>query len=224
MSTTQLVSPPQSADADRSQKCYVESDGQLYETFWEGSTCYPDFSRAPLYRVKLSLNQHATWSCSRLLDFGSGAVIRTFDEGPFPIVKIAHPNVEARSQIRHEYNFIKGMADFAGIVRAHPEPLTNEEGIYGFRMEHLHKIEFQDVEARSKEVWEMVKTLHALGYCHGDLSPSNVMRNGAGHLVLIDFSFSGRIGEPVPCYFPSWAHRGGVFDQTTDEDALKILF
>ncbi|KAK0951633.1 hypothetical protein LTR91_024868 [Friedmanniomyces endolithicus] len=75
---------------------------------------------------------------------------------------MAHPNVEARSQIQHEYNFIKSMAGSAGIVKAHPEPLADDEGIYGFRLEYLFKIGFQDVKAKSKEVQKVIETLHAL--------------------------------------------------------------
>ncbi|KAK5755697.1 hypothetical protein LTS12_014159 [Elasticomyces elasticus] len=224
MSVVQPVSPTRSAGADRSYKCYVELDGQIYETTWNGSQGYPDFSDLPLHHVELSINQSSTWSHSTLLDFGSGAIIRALDGGPFPIVKIAYPNIEARSQIRHEYNFIKSMAGSEGIVKVHSEPLTDDEGIYGFQMEYLSKIEFQDVKAKGKEVQKVVEKLHVSGCCHNDLSPSNVMMNEAGHVVLIDFSFAGRIGQDVPWYVPSWAHRGGVFGKATDEKALKTYF
>lgn len=37
--------------------------------------------------------------------------------------------------------------------------------------------------------------LHRLGFIHGDLSPSNLLLDGTGHLVLADFGLSLSMDE-----------------------------
>jgi serine/threonine protein kinase len=185
---------------------------------------YPDFSSLALTRVKLSDEVSAAWSRSTFLNYGSGAVIRSSDEADFPVIKIAHPDHEARQQLRHEFAFMKKVAGFPGMAKFDSMPLQDEDGIYGFRQERLSEIEFKDIGLYSNEVREVVRALHKLGYCHGDLSPSNVMRNENGQVVLIDFAFSGRIGDIVPQHVPIGVHEGGIFDKAADEDRLGTFF
>ena len=113
------------------------------------------------------------------------------------------------------------MPETAAVVRIHLNSLTDDEGIYGLRMERLVTVPFKDITKESQEVHEMVKTLHARGYCHGDLSPCNVMLNEAESVMLIDLAFSGRIGERAPGLFPAWAKYCEVFGKGLDEDRLR---
>lgn len=40
------------------------------------------------------------------------------------------------------------------------------------------------------------------GTCHGDVSPSNIMKNESGDITLPDFGFAGRIGGSIPLFLP----------------------
>jgi serine/threonine protein kinase len=219
----QAVSPPLPAACRGSFKCYVEAEGHMYEVFWEGSQCYPDFDSVALRPVKMSDEMALTWSHSNFVDFGSNAVVRECNEGDFMIVKIAHPTAEARQLIQHEYDFMRNLAGLPA-PKVDPQPLTDHDGIYGFRMEYLWKIDFQELHGRGNEVWEAVGALHGKGMCHGDLSPSNVMSDKEGRLVLIDFSFSGFIGQDLPAYIPTWVYGSRIFNRKTDLQRFDRFF
>ncbi|KAK0336106.1 hypothetical protein LTR02_004525 [Friedmanniomyces endolithicus] len=206
----QPVSPPTSAGVPHLRKCYVDANNQLWEVFWTGSSSYPDFAELELHRVLLSDEMSATWSRSKPLDFGASAVIRILAEDAFPVVKLA-PNAEARRLLQHEFAVLRELSGQPGIVTVDPEPLVDKEGIYGYRMEYLTKIDFMNLGPLHSEVRRVTHALHRRGYCHGDLSPSNVMLDEDGEVVLIDLSFAGIIGEEVPSYIPRWAHNNGTF-------------
>ena len=91
MSIRKPVSPPNSTEVNGSYKCYVDCEGQVWEVFWTGLHNYPDLSSLALHRVVLSNHISTTWHTTKQLDFGSSAVMRTFDHGTFPVVKLAHP-------------------------------------------------------------------------------------------------------------------------------------
>ncbi|KAK1071552.1 hypothetical protein LTR12_016521 [Friedmanniomyces endolithicus] len=193
------------------------------EVFWTGSSSYPDFAELELHRVLLSDEMSATWSRSKPLDFGASAVIRILAEDVFPVVKLA-PNAEARQLPQHEFTFLRGLCGQPGIVKVDPEPLMDKDGIYGYRMEYLSKIDFMNLGPLSSEVRRVTHALNRRGYCHGDLSPSNVMVNEDGEVVLIDLSFAGIIGEEVPLYIPRWAHGSTTFSKAVDESKLEEYF
>ncbi|KAK4896506.1 hypothetical protein LTR49_028128 [Elasticomyces elasticus] len=212
------VSPPTSAGDDGLYKCYIDWDSKLWEVFWTGSAKYPDFSHLKLHPVDLSDEVSTTWSSSKAKDFGSRAFIRVSHEGAFPVVKIAHPDTEARDHVQHEFELMRTLSSFPGVANVDSESLTDSEGVYGFRLEELRAIDFENIKDWSSKVREVVKALHKHGYCHGDLSPSNVMINDVGQIVLIDLAFSGVIGEDIPKHIPRWVYTNStVFDATADE-------
>jgi hypothetical protein len=217
------VSPPLPAAGCDSFRCYVEAESHLYEVFWEGSQGYPDFDSVDLRPVNMSDEMALTWSHSDLVDFGSNAVVRRCKEGDFPIVKIAHPTTEARRLIQHEFDFMRNLAELPA-PKVDPQPLTDHDGIYGYRMEYLCKIDFSELCGRGDEVWKAVGALHGKGMCHGDLSPSNVMSDKEGRLVLIDFSFSGFIGQDLPAYIPTWVYGSRIFNKETDLQRFDRFF
>jgi hypothetical protein len=219
----QAVSPPLPAACRGSSKCYVEAKSHLYEVFWEGTPCYPDFDSVDLRPVSMSDEMALTWSHSDFVDFGSNAVVRECNEEDFTIVKFAHPTTEARQLIQHEYDFMRNLAEVPA-PKVYPQPLTDHDGMYGFRMEYLWKIEVQELRERADEVWKAVEALHAEGMCHGDLSPSNVMSDKEGRLVLIDFSFSGLIGQDLPTYIPTWVYGSRIFNKETDLQKFDRFF
>ncbi|KAK0272970.1 hypothetical protein LTR35_012642 [Friedmanniomyces endolithicus] len=221
--TLQPVSPPTSTGVPHLRKCYVDANNQLWEVFWTGSSSYPEFAELELHRVLLSDEMSATWSRSKPLDFGASAVIRILAEDAFPVVKLA-PNAEARQLLQHEFAVLLELSGQPGIVKVDPEPLTDKEGICGYRMEYLTKIDFMNLGPLSSEVQRVTHALHRRGYCHGDLSPSNVMVDNDGKVVLIDLSFAGVIGEEVPSYIPRWAHSSAVFSEAVDESKLEEYF
>jgi len=223
MADMAFVSPPQDGGGSE-YKCYVESNKQLYETFWKGSQHFPDLRGVHLRRVNLSDEVSTTWLSSNRLGFGSSAVVRTLDEDRFPIVKIAHPNTDARQQIQHEYEIMRSLSHFDGAADVDSEPLKDKDGIFGFRLERLSKIDFADLQMRSSEVRRLVKALHDIGYSHGDLSPSNVMVKGNGRLVLIDFSFSGPVGQRLATHIPRWVYDGAAYETTADFRRLDRYF
>ncbi|KAI7282545.1 hypothetical protein KC345_g3414 [Hortaea werneckii] len=103
-------------------------------------------------------------------------------------------------------------------------PMIDNEGIFGYRMEQLFSIDFSNTQAISDDLKTLVNQVHDSGFSHGDLHPSNVMRNGNGSLVLIDPSRGGPLGQEVPHYIPSYQYEGTVFSTTTDEEYLKRYF
>jgi len=167
---------------------------------------YPAFTGIPLHRVKLSAEVAAAWSESKLLAYGASAIVRSFDEGAFPVIKIAQPTPESRMYIQHEFELVQKRAGFDGMLRVDPEPLRDAEGIFGFRSERLFNPGFADIKAKGRDVRKVAERLHAKGYCHGDLHPSNVMLDGEGKVVLVDFAFSGPIGQPTDGHIPSWVY------------------
>ena len=73
-------------------------------------------------------------------------------------------------------------------------------------------------------MWKALEALHLKGMCHGDLSPSNVMSDTEGHLVLIDFSFSGVLGEDLPAYIPTSVYSSRTFNKETDLQRFDRFF
>ena len=104
------------------------------------------------------------------------------------------------------------------------EPLIDDEGMFGYRMELLFPIDFSDLNAISRPLRNIVSRLHNCRFSHGDLNPSNIMRNGQGGLVLIDPSLSGQLGQQVPDFIPQSQYESTVFDTTTDENYLDKFF
>lgn len=194
---------------------------------------YPDLAHFPSLQgtcklVPLSAPIAELFASSTLLNHGVDGCIRYTHSSTeqLPIVKIALPRQISRARVQYEIEMLKEMKRCGIPVPAFDAmPLVDLEGsIYGYRMEKLFSLDFKNLGSVAKELREIVGRLHECGFSHGDLNPSNVMRDGSGRLVLIDPSFSGKIGEVVPSHVPWWQYEGSVFSTTTDEKYLKQFF
>ncbi|RMY42086.1 hypothetical protein D0866_00141 [Hortaea werneckii] len=127
--------------------------------------------------------------------------------------------------VLHEFEMLKRLKRcYLPVPIFDDNPIIDNEGIFGYRMEQLFPIDFSNTQAISDDLKTIAKQVHGSGFSHGDLNPSNVMRNGNGSLVLIDPSRSGPLGQEVPHYIPSYQYEGTVFSTTTDEKYLKMYF
>ncbi|KAI7343415.1 hypothetical protein KC354_g15671 [Hortaea werneckii] len=162
---------------------------------------------------------------SVLVNHGTDGCVRCSHLEPLPIIKLAHPNRLSRLRIQHEFEVLKKLNCCCLPVPIFDDnPMIDNEGIFGYRMEQLFPIDFSDTKAISDDLKAIVSLVHDSGFSHGDLNPSNVMRNGNGSLVLIDPSRGGLLGEQVPHYIPWYQYEGTVFSTTTDKKYLKMYF
>ncbi|KAH9826837.1 kinase-like domain protein [Teratosphaeria destructans] len=167
------------------------------------------------------------WAESVFHGYGSNACIRSRHHDRFPIVKLTHPHTAARHLIQHEFRRLKELATTqVPIPQFDEHPLEDEDGVFAYSMELLHRIPYEESKSASyaREVEDMVTLLHEQGFAHGDLSPSNVMRNSQGRLVSIDFGFTGRLGQDVPACVPRWVYRDDTVHARGDDGNLLRLF
>lgn len=231
------ISAPFTPDTNKDlSTCFIEFANKIYQIYWKKpSTQYPNLSNFPSLQegttsnpVLLSPPIAELFATSTLLNHGVDGCIRCShsDTELLPIVKIALPRQISRARVQYEIEMLKEMKRYSIPVPAFDStPLVDAEGdVFGYRMEKLFSLDFKNLGSVAKELREIVDRLHECGFSHGDLNPSNVMRDGSGRLVLIDPSFSGRLGEDIPSHVPEWQYEGGVFSTTTDEKYLKQFF
>lgn len=230
------ISAPFTPDTNENlSTCFIEFANKIYQIYWsEPSTQYPDLTNFPSLQegttskpILLSPPIAELFASSTLLNHGVDGCIRcTHAIELLPIVKIALPRQISRARVQYEIAMLKEIQRCGIPVPAFdPVPLVDAEGgVFGYRMEKLFSLDFKNLGSVAKELREIVDRLHECGFSHGDLNPSNVMRDGRGRVVLIDTSFSGRLGEVVPSHVPSWQYKGSVFSTTTDEKYLKQFF
>ncbi|KAI7456623.1 hypothetical protein KC368_g6 [Hortaea werneckii] len=182
---------------------------------------YPDLSSFPevegtVHTVSLSDEVAKAYAESVLVNFGTDGCVRCSHLQPLPIIKLAHPNKVSRLRIQHEFDMLKEMRRYSLRVPIFDDnPMLDDEGLFGYRMEQLYPIDFSNTQAISDDLKTLVNQVHDSGFSHGDLNPSNVMRNSNGSLVLIDPSRGGPLGQEVPHYIPSYQYEGTVFSTTT---------
>ncbi len=227
------ITPPQETESREMHTCIVEYDSTPFSVRWSGPVEYPDFtSFAPgrndnfeAARIALGPEMRLIWRRSGLVDYGTHASIRISDDDDFPITKLAHPEDKLSLQlIGHEFNVlctIKG----AGYrtVDFDPVPVICDGAIHGYRMKKLVKLDCYELGLRWEEFEEAVQQLHDIGVCHGDLHPSNVMKDDNNELVLIDLSFAGRVGSPVPSFMPRGRFPDGIYSFDEDVAALDRM-
>lgn len=202
-------------------------DGQPHEARWTGDWAVFDFSDTSdipdfqTHSLQLSAEILDIWSKTRSLAFGTHACIRVDDNHEYPVLKIAHPSDQCRRLIDREYHLMRDLSATGVIAKVATKPLTDENGIFGFRIERLHRIELEELRERAREVEELLKCLHVAGYCHGDWSPSNVMRDQEDCLLLIDLAFAGPLNQSVPGLFPLEIFPMGLFTEAVDNQRLR---
>jgi len=107
------------------------------------------------------------------------------------------------------------------VVRVHPEPLVDKDGIFGFRMEWLLPITERECQA---DILRSLEGIHKTGIVHNDLHLGNVMRTKKDKIVMIDLGRSGRVGSKMPQEKrPPWFHNE-VYSFDADNIALDLFF
>ena len=185
----------------------IDNDKKEYRISWSGDWRQPpDLRSFPQVEASVTPILHSQeveglWAKSYVLKYGADSHIRILendDGGAFPVIKCGTDNRQRRL-IRDEFSILLYLASHdCPVVRVHPEPLTDDAGIFGFRMEKLIEIEVANGQPYAAQIASCMKEIHQKGVIHNDLSPSNVMKSTDGRVTLIDF---GRAG-----YISDWIH------------------
>jgi serine/threonine protein kinase len=212
---------------------YVEIDGQPKEASWVYKRAGPtltfpiDMTKARpemdlvIRDLQFSDTESDLWRHSTLLGYGSDACVRLEGASEFPVIKLAHPKLEHRLRIHDEFEVMRKLSHLSFVAKTSSEPLTDEEGILGFRLEFLEKVSMEEATARKEEILTLLAELHRAGYCHGDPQFRNVMKRKDGELVLIDFGYAGALGEEVPDHVPRYMNRSRVYRAQPDLDHVE---
>ena len=159
-----------------------------------------------------------------LVDYGAHAVIRSTSDTGFPIIKLAHPDQQSILLLQHEFKLLIALSKLnAAVVEVDSTPILDDSVIRGYRMKQLKKLDMSELVSRRPDIKAAVEDLHSKGYCHGDLTPSNIMKDEDGRITFIDPSFGGRLDEQIPSVVPAWVHDGSHFRSDTDHKALRRL-
>jgi tRNA A-37 threonylcarbamoyl transferase component Bud32 len=230
--TDNFVSSPSKAEKAGYHTCIIEHQNKPYSITWSRSAKQPDItqlSTKPDWKCKqvdLGLEISDIWSGSMFVNYGADAILRCSHSGLYPIIKLAHQGEEFHLRIQHEFGIIQDMSRNAmslPIPKVDEHPLLDDQGIYGYRLEHLFCLEKNELLQRLPEIRQAVQQLHEAGFSHGDLSQSNVMKNKGGAIVLIDFGYAGKIGTQVPSSVPRWVYENAVVTVDADLQALERL-
>ena len=221
------ITPPQDAGCS-DYRCIVDHGRKPFTITWQGSPQYPDLRNFPaLDRVQvspvpLSPALAAIWTDSELLDYGSHASIRALEHSRFPILKLAHPDKQSLALIEHEFNVLTELKSLdLPVPEIAPQPILDGGRICGYRMKALAKLKPSELRCRQHDIQHVLLRLHSAGFCHGDVNPSNIMKDGSDRIILIDFGFAGRAGSAVPPFIPSLVYAGGIFEVENDLKALE---
>jgi len=207
--------------------CYIDIDGVPHEASWTGDWAIFEFtttSQIPnfqLHPLELPNELLAVWKSSCPLAFGSHASVRSGETDPYPVVKIAHPTPKCRRLVEREFKIMRDLSKLEAVAQVAGEPLTDHDGVFGFRLERLYRVELEDLQLRFQEVEFLLDSLHTAGYCHGDCSFSNIMQNQEGRLVLIDLAFAGPLGSKTPEGFPVHLFPEGLYTVNVDRERVK---
>ncbi|KAI7459448.1 hypothetical protein KC353_g1642 [Hortaea werneckii] len=213
--------------ARKRNACYVEVSGRPYEAHWTGDWAVFDFSDTTklkefqLIPMALSTKVLELWARTETLAFGAYACVRLDAAALYPVVKIAHPNDQCRRLVHREFEIMQRLHHTGAVAEVAADPLVDEHGTYGFRLERLYRIDLDELEKRHDEVKELLNTIHAAGYCHGDFSPSNVLKTKTGRLLMIDLAFGGLVKDKTPDFFPGYLFQDGVFTEAVDYQRLE---
>ncbi|KFZ02471.1 hypothetical protein V500_00183 [Pseudogymnoascus sp. VKM F-4518 (FW-2643)] len=215
---------------DKSSAVNVDFKGDEYLLRWDGDwkklpdlTRFPSVDDAFVSLIPHSSNVHKLWTTSRLLKYGADSHIRALDycTDGFPICKVAI-NDRQRRLLREEFAIVRHLSsNEVPVVRTHREPLVDEQGIFGFRMERLVDIDLANAAEYIHEIEKAIEEVHRGGVVHHDISPSNLMLNQEGFITVIDFGRAGYIGQEVPEVFR--AKENEIFSVDSDNNALKRI-
>lgn len=221
----------------------IDFQRREYRVSWNGNwrdfpslTSFPQIPDATVTSIPHSPQVDALWAKSRVLCYGADSHIRLLDqqgsasgeeeeEEPFPVCKIAAAaDDRQRRFIAAEFEMLRDLGSSAApVVRVHPEPLVDGEGIFGFRMEKLLAIG-PDMVIHRGELVRCLERIHEAGIVHNDFHRMNVMMNGRGQLVVIDFGRSGRVGSEIPVEKRSPWWRAELYSFDADYMSLNKFF
>jgi len=192
----------------------------------------PDLTQFPLVEDHVSVIPiphsqcvHELWTSSQVLKYGADAHIRVLNScsDEFHICKVAINDCQKRI-LREEFSIIRSLSsNGVPVVGTHHEPLSDEQGIFGFRMERLVDIDLDNATPYIPEIARAIENIHRNGVVHYDIGPSNIMLDSERTITFIDFGRAGYIGQKVPSY-KSKDNRTPVnetFSVTSDDNALK---
>lgn len=189
---------------DKSLAINIDFNGDEYLVRWDGKT--PDLTSFPLVdNASVALISHTKrvkelWATSQVLAYGADSHIRTLDScgDEFSVCKVAI-NDRQRQLLREEFSILRDLSSKdIPVVRVHQEPLVDEHGIFGFRMERLSGIDIENGAEHMSEIKKAFEEVHRNGIVHHDIHPSNIMLNKEGLVTIIDFGRAGYIGQEVP--------------------------
>lgn len=89
------------------------------------------------------------------------------------------------------------------VPKSERQPLSDAQGLSGYRLETLLPLTLPELQSHQEDVEEAVYLLRKTGFCHGDLSMSNIMQDMQGAIRFIEFGFAGKIGHSVSNCIPT---------------------
>jgi Choline/ethanolamine kinase len=157
-----------------------------------------------------------------MIDYGSHASIRITEQHcSFPIPKLAHSDeLLSIKLIQHDVLADLTKLGLPVVEFDQHRPILDDGVICGYRMKKFFKLDLSELRSRTNDIRHTLNQLHSTGFYHGDFSPNNIMKDESGSIILIDFSFSGRLGSVVPSIFPSWLHKEGTYSIDSDLEAF----
>lgn len=201
----QPITPPY--PIEKSSAVNIDFNGDEYLLRWDGDwrespdlTSFPHVDNATVTLVPHTERVKELWATSQVLAYGADSHIRILDScgDEFSVCKVAI-NDRQRQLLQGEFSILQHLSfKDLPVVRIHQEPLTDEQGIFGFRMEILSKIEMDSAAKYMPGIEKAFEELHRSGVVHHDISPSNIMLNQKGQVTIIDFGRAGYIGQEVP--------------------------
>lgn len=207
--TAHLVSPHNRGSLPDESWSYVEFASCIYKVSWlepnepTSLDSFPQIEGCNVERIELSKEMASVLQSTTLLDYGCDSCIREDQDPthPLPIIKLAHPSKTARKQLSYEFQMLQLMAKLAiPIPKFDSEPITDVDGIFGYRIERLDKLDYANLKQYHPEIQRMLQQLHSEGLSFGDLHPGNIMQNEKGDLVFIDPACVGRVGDTIPAF------------------------
>ncbi|KAK4233007.1 hypothetical protein C8A03DRAFT_19829 [Achaetomium macrosporum] len=152
---------------------------------------FPEVPGATVTHIRHSPEVDELWAKSEVLCYGANSCIRLLsDHHGFPVCEVA-TNESQRRFIADEFEILRDLGS-KGVpaVRAYPEPRDNGEGILGFRMEKLLGNGL-NTPLDKDEVIKCLEKIYETGIVHCAFHAGNIMVNGEGRVVAIDFGRSG---------------------------------
>jgi tRNA A-37 threonylcarbamoyl transferase component Bud32 len=134
----------------------------------------------------------AIWRGLEIIDYGSYASIRITKHDSFPVLKLAHLDKLSIKLIQHEFDVLADLTKLGlPVVEFDQQPILDNRVTCGYRMKKLSKLEPSELRSRTDDIKHTLDRLHSAGFCYGDISPSNIMKDQGGCIILIDLSFVG---------------------------------